>query len=290
MPLTYTRTFRVRHYECDAYGHLNNANYLRYMQETAFDASTAAGYSRKRYDEMGVTWWIRQTEIEYLHPLVYNDRVNVKTWVADFRRASSRRRYEFYRLEDEALVARGFSDWVFMRPDSGQLVKVPTPMVSAFFPEGVPAEYPAREPFPKMQPQPPGVFCEQRTVTWQDLDSAQHVNNAVYLDYVEQCGLSVVAAHGWPLQRMAQAGFGILVRKHQILYRKPALLDDVLELATWASDIRRSTATRHYTIQRAPDGDLLVEVHSLGVWVDLSSGRPIRIPPGFIEDFRDNIL
>ena len=53
MPLTHTRTFRVRHYECDAYGHLNNANYLRYMQETAFDASAAAGYDLERYNKLG---------------------------------------------------------------------------------------------------------------------------------------------------------------------------------------------------------------------------------------------
>ena len=37
MPLTHVRSFRVRHYECDAFGHLNNTNYVRYMQETAFD-------------------------------------------------------------------------------------------------------------------------------------------------------------------------------------------------------------------------------------------------------------
>ena len=45
----HTATFRVRHYECDAYGHLNNANYARYMQEAAFDASAAVGYGKDRY-------------------------------------------------------------------------------------------------------------------------------------------------------------------------------------------------------------------------------------------------
>jgi len=44
MPLIHERAFRVRHYECDAYGHVNHANYLRYMQEAALDASAAAGY------------------------------------------------------------------------------------------------------------------------------------------------------------------------------------------------------------------------------------------------------
>ena len=41
-PVTHTRTFRIRHYECDRYGHVNNANYIRYMQEAAMDASAAS--------------------------------------------------------------------------------------------------------------------------------------------------------------------------------------------------------------------------------------------------------
>ena len=61
MPLTHVRTFRVRHYECDALGHVNYANYLRYMQEAAFDASAAAGYDLDRYKAMGCHWLVRET-------------------------------------------------------------------------------------------------------------------------------------------------------------------------------------------------------------------------------------
>ena len=123
MPLTYERTFRVRHYECDAYGHVNNANYLRYMQETAFDASAAAGYDLARYAEFGHYWLVRETDIEYLAPLRYGDSVRVKTWVQDFQRVRSRRAYELVRVGDEALAARATTDWVYLdsrtgRPDS----------------------------------------------------------------------------------------------------------------------------------------------------------------------------
>ena len=50
MPLVHTRSFRVRYYECDAHNHLNNANYLKLMQEAAFEASAAVGYDRQKYD------------------------------------------------------------------------------------------------------------------------------------------------------------------------------------------------------------------------------------------------
>ena len=92
MPV-HERTFRVRHYECDMYGHVNHANYLRYMQEAAFDASAAVGYSLDTYQAMGRYWLIRDTDIEYLLPLRFGDTVRVKTWVVDFRRVRSRRAF-----------------------------------------------------------------------------------------------------------------------------------------------------------------------------------------------------
>src|SRR5687768_16862418 len=95
MPLTSISTFQVRHYECDANGHLHPANYLRYMQESAFAATAAAGYSKERYEAMGYIWLARETEIEYLQPVIYGDTVEIKTWVADFRQVRSIRRYEW---------------------------------------------------------------------------------------------------------------------------------------------------------------------------------------------------
>ena len=75
VPLTHERTFRIRHYECDSYGHVNHANYVRYMQEAAFDASAAAGYDVARYEKMNRAWLVRETDITYLLPLVHGDSV-----------------------------------------------------------------------------------------------------------------------------------------------------------------------------------------------------------------------
>ena len=68
-PVTYLeRPFRVRHYECDAYGHVNHAHYLRYMQETAFDASAAVGYDVARYEAIGRQWLVRQAADAFHQP------------------------------------------------------------------------------------------------------------------------------------------------------------------------------------------------------------------------------
>jgi acyl-CoA thioester hydrolase len=288
MPHTHTRRFRVRHYECDAFGHVNNAAYLRYMQESAFDASTAAGYSPARYAEMNRQWLVRETEIEYLTPLRYGDTVEVKTWVADFQRVTSRRVYEFYRQGE--MVAKAHTDWVFLELSTGRPVAIPQPLAEAFFPEGAPDLSPVRAKFPEPPSPPPGVFTMRRRVEWRDIGPAGHVNNAVYLAYVDDCGFQVSAAHGWPLSRMAAEGLAIIVRRHRLQYRRPALLDEELEIATWASDIRQRSGTRHYTISRAGDGELLTRVQTVYVWVDIASGRPIRIPAQFLADFAPNIV
>jgi acyl-CoA thioester hydrolase len=289
MPRTYTRTFRVRYYECDAYGHLNSVNYLRYMQETAFDASADAGYDQQAYASMNRYWLIRETSIEYLQPVYYNQEVQVKTWIADFRRVSSRRVYEFRLAESGELCARAYTDWVFLDATKQQPTGIPDKLIADFYPEGKPAAFPARQPFPKTPEPPAQVFTTRRQVTWHDIDTMQHINNAVYMSYANECGFQAVAAFGWPLERMILSGFAIVIRRCQIQYLRPGLLNEELEIATWASDVRRSMATRHYNIRRLSDAALLSQVNMFSVWVDLKTGKTMRIPQQFLKDFASNI-
>jgi acyl-CoA thioester hydrolase len=284
MPLTHTRTFRVRYYECDAYGHVNHANYLRYMQETAFDATAAAGYDVNRYEEMDRLWLVRETEIEYLRPLRYGDSVQVKTWVQDFRRIRSRRAYKFSLVGSGEIVARATTDWVFLDRTAGRPTAIPEEMKVAFFPEGTPELAPARARFPSAPLPPLNVFTQRRRVAWREIDQAQHVNNAVYLTYIEDAGAKMVAAHGWPITRMATEGFAVVARHHRIEYKVPALLDDELEIATWLSDVKSTTAIRHTTIMRVSDQALLARARTVHVWVDLQTGKSTAIPEAFLAD------
>jgi acyl-CoA thioester hydrolase len=289
MPATHHETFRVRYYECDAYGHLSNTNYLRWMQEAAFAASSAVGYDFARYDEIGYLWLVRETDIEYLAPLTYGDEVQVKTWVMDFRRFLSRRAYEFTHLRTGQISARASTDWAYVKAEPLQPAMIPQAMRLAFFPEGAPQEGARRDRFPTPPPPPASVFSIRKRVEWRDIDTMWHVNNAMYLAYIEDAGIQVCAAHGWPMQRMRDEGFGILARRHRIEYRQSAQIGDELEIATWFSDAQRSTAYRHYTIRRVMDREILARVRTLHVWVDLKTGRPIRIPGHFLDDFADNL-
>lgn len=288
MPLTHVRTFKVRYYECDIHGRVNHTNYLRYMQEAAFDASAAAGYDLARYEAIDRFWLVRETEIEIARSIRYGDSVQVKTWVADFRRVRSRRMYEIRLTGSKELVAQAHTDWAFLDSTTGRPVTIPPEMVTAFFPEGPPQTM--RPRFPSPPSAPPGVFRLRRRVEWQDIDAAQHVNNAVYLAYMEECAMRAVIAHNWPLARMQAEGFAILARRHHIEYRQPALLGDELEFATWLSDVGRTSAIRHYTVTRVDDCALLVRARSLLGWVDTETEQPVSIPPTFVADVAPNIV
>lgn len=290
MSLAYTYTFPIRYYECDYYGHVNQSNYVRYMGEAAFRASAAAGFDTARYAAMDRSWLIHDTEIEYLSQVRYGDTLEVTTWVADFRHVRSRRMYDLRRAGESELVARGHTDWVFMNTVTGRPAPIPPELVAAFFPDGAPHDAVRREPFPPVPPPPPGVFRMRRAVEWRDLDPARHVNNAVHFSYLEDCGVRVAEAHGWSVARMMAEGFGVVARRHRVEYLLPALLDDELEISTWVSDVRRTMAIRHFRIARAGDGELLARAHTLWAWVNLDTGRPMRVPDTFLRDFGPNIV
>ncbi len=290
MPRTHTSVFKIRFYECDAYGHVNNANYLRFMLEAAFKASAEAGFDHDRYRSLNFLWLIRETEIEYLSPLRSGDRVEVMTWVLDFRRVRSRRAYEFRRAGSEELVAKATTDWVFLDMETQRPTSIPDELKLAFFPEGPPEQAPPRKRFPTPPPPPPGVFKMDHEIAWHDVDAMFHLNNAAYLTYIEDCGVPVGAEFGWPLQRMMEKGYAWVARRHHIEYKQQATFEDELEIATWLSNPRRASVTRHYAVSRQGDGALLARVETLWAFVNLETNLPSRIPKDLWEDFAPNCV
>jgi acyl-CoA thioester hydrolase len=286
----FNRSFRVRLYECDAYGHVNHANYLRYMQEAALDASTAVGYNKEWYDARGRFWLILQTGITYLRSLRFDDTVIVKTWVSDFRRATSRRRYQLHIAGSGELAAEGFSDWVYLDVNSLRPVRVPPDMAAAFTPPGGLPPGAERDPFPEQPPVPEGAYHMQRRTRWSEIDPAGHVNNAAYLTFFEDCAMELMVDRGWPAARMHADGFGIVAREFRIQYQSPAVLDDLLEVTTWVSQVKRASVLRHYVVKRVNDGQPIVRAQALWVWVDLNTGRPLRIPQQYLDAFGDNFF
>lgn len=286
MALTHERVFRVRHYECDAYDTVYYTNYLRYIQETAMDASAAAGFGADWYLSRGYSWLVRDTFIEFLQPLRYGDSVRVKTWVRNMRQALSKRAYELFRVSDDALVARAETDWAFIDTATGRPARIAPEIRERFFSASEPPDEP-RDRFPTPPAPPSGAHVQRRRVEWRDIDPAQHVNNSVYLAYIEDCAVEAMSARGWPPARCRGDGFSIVFTRCRIEYRVPAVLGDELTVTTWLSDLSDETVLRHFAIRRASDDALLARAFAALACADVHSGARVAIPQAVLDSVRD---
>lgn len=281
MPYIHTCEFSVRHYECDMYGHVNHANYLRYMQESAFSASAAVGFSAQRYESLNLQWLAYETDVEYLSSARYGDVVTVKTWVADFRRVRSLRMYELY--VGDKRIANGSTDWVLLDTKSMYPTSITSDIIEAYARGEIVTEAPRRESLPNPPKMPEGAFKIRRRVEWDDIDAAGHVNNAVYLNYISDCGMQSGRAVGWSMAQVHAMGYGQFARRHQIEYKAAAVMDDELEICMWMSDIRRASQMNYYTIRRISDNKLVANVRTLAVWIDLATQGVVSIPKAYLD-------
>jgi acyl-CoA thioester hydrolase len=131
MEPVYIHSIVVSQSVIDANGHASNIEFIRWMQEAAVAHADAAGCTAATRDA-GATWVVRSHQIEYLRPAMVNDQVQIRTSVADFRRAFSRRKYEFVRQADQAVLARGETNWVFLDIATSRPKSIP-PHIAAMF-------------------------------------------------------------------------------------------------------------------------------------------------------------
>ncbi len=119
----------------DANGHVNNVVFVQWMQDVAIKHWESRGGIGLQQQEHA-TWVARSHHIEYLSPAQLDDRITIRTWVANVRRVRSVRRYEFLRDTDQQLLARGETDWVFVDVDSGRPKSIPAEFMQQFTGQG----------------------------------------------------------------------------------------------------------------------------------------------------------
>ena len=110
----------------------------------------------------------------------------------------------------------------------------------------------------------------------EDIDEQNHVNNTVYLRWVQD----VATAH-WQTVASgeAQASIGWVVLRHEIDYKAPACLGDAVVLRTWVGKATRLTFERFTEILRSTDRQLLSNARTLWCPINAQTGRPVRVPP-----------
>jgi len=123
--------FTVPDEAVDENGHVNNVMYVQWMQDAAVRHYEAMGGIQITID-VGATWVVRSHMVEYLRPAFAGEHIKVLTWVANMRRVRSLRRYQFVRMEDEQVLVRGETNWVFVAVTDGSPRAIPTEVSRLF--------------------------------------------------------------------------------------------------------------------------------------------------------------
>jgi acyl-CoA thioester hydrolase len=107
-----------------------------------------------------------------------------------------------------------------------------------------------------------------------DIDEQDHVNNAVYLRWIQDAA----TAHRRSLASPeAQRTVGWVVLRHEIDYKIPACLGDEIALRTWVGAASRLKFERFTEARRKIDNQLLCKARTVWVPVDRQTGKPARV-------------
>src|SRR5215208_4164016 len=113
------------------------------------------------------------------------------------------------------------------------------------------------------------------SVMREDIDEQKHVNNAVYLRWVQEVATAHWRAIAGP---QAQESIGWVVLRHEIDYKAPACLSHDVVLRTWVGKATRLTFERFTEILRSSDAELLSKARTLWCPINAQTGRPMRLP------------
>ncbi|MEA2549724.1 MAG: hypothetical protein QOE42_2322 [Chloroflexota bacterium] len=213
----YVAGYRVRFDEAGADGRVRTSALLRYAQDVAWRHSEDLGFDRRWYMERGRWWVVRALELEVLGPISMGRTLRLSTAVIGHRRIWARRLGEC-RLADGSLVARVTTDWVILDA-RGRLVRIPEDFGLSFSNPELSGEILRVE---QEDPPTPPTRLEIR-VRPQDLDPMAHVNNAAYLDWIEE----VLLAAG------RTDAVNALPRRLRLEYRASAGPGDTVAATAW---------------------------------------------------------
>jgi acyl-CoA thioester hydrolase len=129
-------------------------------------------------------------------------------------------------------------------------------------------------------------FTHRLDVRFRDCDPMGHVNNAVYLTYLEQSRL----AHWrslWGFGRPSAAGTvegqlppgrpGVILARVECDYKRPATYGETLEIRLTIAELGRTSFRYEYEIVDQ-DGRTVLTAKTVQVMYDYSAGKPVPIP------------
>lgn len=120
------------------------------------------------------------------------------------------------------------------------------------------------------------IYTKTITISSSAIDENGHVNNVVYVQWMQDIAVEHYASIGGIEAQGPDATW--VVRQHSIEYLQQAFEGEEIEVRTWVEDIRKVRSLRKYEFVRKSDGKVLVKGETDWVFMDTKTGRPKAIP------------
>ncbi len=125
-------------------------------------------------------------------------------------------------------------------------------------------------------------FVRPVELRFRDLDALGHVNNVVYLTYMESARIE------WWMQVTGRTDFrniGMILARTEIDYRAPASYGDRLEVGVRCASMRRSSFVLEFRVAEPSGGRVFADARKVLVHYDYAAGRSLPLP----EELREKM-
>ena len=127
-------------------------------------------------------------------------------------------------------------------------------------------------------------FLHSVTVLPEHIDPNNHLNNIVYLQWMQDAAIEHVQANG-VFKLTEELRLTWFAKKHTIEYLAQGFLDDEIVVITWVETLTKISTLRKYHIYRKSDKKLLCKGETLWIMINLEKGRPTKIPQTVVDLF-----
>jgi acyl-CoA thioester hydrolase len=253
-PVSTWRT-RVRLYECDALGHVNNAVYLSYVQQATAEAWASLG---------AAAWELRMLTMEYMAPAHSGEVLEVKAVAGGFEGDVLICYYDIIRLADMRAILHARASWLPPEQEKGLLPAIGWPSG----PRELRGVTPLRLPPDRLQAH---RYVWRHTVCSYEIDGSARANPVHLLRWVEEAKFVACSEVGWSLDRMFDADVMIVQMRHDSQFHASLRAGERIEVVSWICDLRVLKGTWSHEIYRTPPGEADAAKQEL-VFLDYSTG------------------
>ncbi|MDF2673047.1 MAG: acyl-[acyl-carrier-protein] thioesterase [Clostridiales bacterium] len=173
----------VKSYEVDCNKKTKLYSFFNYMQEAAFNHACSLGAGYEDMKKQKFLWVLSRVKIEVIRYPEWGEKIYLETWPKGTNRLFELRDFIF-RNERNEKVALATSAWLVLDSNNMKPQKVQTLPFALPDNEG---KYALNEELGKIESQSIFEFEIERTATYSDIDVNQHVNNAKYVEWIQDC-------------------------------------------------------------------------------------------------------